>query len=570
MQKLLLVEDDLNVLEHLKTFLKDEWIVITANNGQEGLERFVEHSDIIGILTDLKMPVMDGVEMLQQIRAQPNGQNPLMLVFSGYFSDESIEELNELGKVIKLVKPVSGERLKQVLKAAILFEELNDRGKSAVYEGKKNILVVDDSQGIRQAFKEYFTGSTEYRIYLASDAKQGEEQFVSGTHIDFIFTDIEMGEVNGLQFISRIRSLPKGDMVPVVIMSTYVNQELKKEGESLGVIAYLNKPFNLDSVAKVMKIWIAKSAKLEHSKGSFADVFQKLLSSSTLPEETKSAFRHHIQKYFSDMNLRKDGLLNEIIEREKIENLMIRNNIAMQELSDQKAKIVRMLCHDLSNSITIIKASAMREKKYAEPNANLKNIERILRAVSNVEDMVSQVKTLEAVSTGKESLKLEPVNLLKVLDEVEFTFEEKLNEKKLKLELVKDGNQEYFVEADRISLTNQVLNNLISNAIKFSLEDGVIRILAAKIGKNRIRVSVQDFGIGMPNSLLNDIFSFNEKTSRPGTKNELGTGFGMPLVKSFMDSYGGDIEIESTEKSSATVVHGTTVHLFFKIPVSKW
>ncbi|MFK7827461.1 MAG: response regulator [Oligoflexales bacterium] len=569
MQKLLLVEDDANVLEHLKTFLNDEWIVITASNGQEGAARFLENPDIVGVLTDLHMPIMSGFEMLRKIRMQPNGLKPVFLAFSGYFDDESIESLNELGKVIKLVKPVSGERLKQVMKAAILFEDLGDREKSTDNDRKKNILVVDDSPGIRQAFKEYFVNSPDYHIYLASDAKEGEEVFVSGKQIDFIFSDIEMGEVNGLQFISRIRNLAKGELVPVVIMSTYVNQELKKEGESLGVLAYLNKPFHLESVAKVIKLWIAKSAKQEIGKGSLTDVFQKLLSSSNLPEETKDAFKKRMQKYLNDLNLRKDGLLNEIIEREKIENLMIRNNIAMQELTDQKAKIVRMLCHDLSNSITIIKASALREKKYLEPSANHKNLDRILRAVSNVEDMVSQVKTLEAVSTGKETLKLEPVNLKNIFDEVEFTFEEKLKEKSMKLDFLFDKKQDYFVEADRISLINQVLNNVISNAIKFSLKGGTIRTSIDKMKNNRLKVSIQDYGIGMPETLVRGLFSFNEKTSRPGTNNEQGTGFGMPLVKSFMDSYGGEVKIESTEKSSEEDVHGTIVHLYFKVPESK-
>ena len=570
MQKLLLVEDDVSLLEHLCSYLNDEWEIITASSGEQGVERFAEHQDIAGILTDLHMPGMNGVEMLRKIRKLPYGQQPIVLVFSGFFNDESIDELNDLGKVIKLVKPVSGQRLRQVLKAAIPSEHLTYQEKSTSEnrDEKKNILVVDDSESIRQAFSEYFSESKDYRVYIASDADQGEKLFISIRQIDFIFSDIEMGDVNGLQFVSRIRNLPKGDSVPVVLMSTYVNQQLKKEGESLGVLAYLNKPFNLASVAKVIKIWIAKSAKHGQGKG-LSDVLQKLLASSNLSEETKSLFRKRIQEYMSELTIRKDGLLNEIIEREKIENLMIRNNIAMQELSEQKAKIVRMLCHDLSNSITVIKASALSGKRKPEEKTIHKNLDRILRAVNNVEEMVSQVKTLEAISTGKETLALGPVSLSKIFDEVRFTFEERLKEKNLRLEINMADDGDYFVEADRISLNNQVINNLVSNAIKFSLEGGVIEVSASITEDERVKVSVKDHGIGMPQAIVNHLFSFSEKTSRPGTKNEQGTGFGMPLVKSFMDSYGGSIQVESREKTQDSIDHGTTINLYFKVAGSE-
>ena len=61
-----------------------------------------------------------------------------------------------------------------------------------------------------------------------------------------------------------------------------------------------------------------------------------------------------------------------------------------------------------------------------------------------------------------------------------------------------------------------------------------------------------------------NLFSFTEYTSRTGTMGEKGTGFGMPLVKSFMDLYGGTIEIESREKVKGEEAHGTTFHLYFQ------
>ena len=80
-------------------------------------------------------------------------------------------------------------------------------------------------------------------------------------------------------------------------------------------------------------------------------------------------------------------------------------------------------------------------------------------------------------------------------------------------------------------------------------------------------ISIRDFGVGMSERLLGDLFDLNKKTSRPGTEKESGTGFGMPLIKKFMTAYGGSIAIESTEESANAGDHGTEVRLKLKTGV---
>jgi signal transduction histidine kinase len=67
---------------------------------------------------------------------------------------------------------------------------------------------------------------------------------------------------------------------------------------------------------------------------------------------------------------------------------------------------------------------------------------------------------------------------------------------------------------------------------------------------------------------LKDLFDISKATSRQGTKGEVGTGFGMPLMRKFVHSYGGEIEISSRDKRSFPDDHGTTIKLTLKAAAS--
>ncbi len=123
-----------------------------------------------------------------------------------------------------------------------------------------------------------------------------------------------------------------------------------------------------------------------------------------------------------------------------------------------------------------------------------------------------------------------------------------------------DIDHRYSVMVDRPSFSSSVLNNLLSNAIKFSPKKGRIEIEAKK-KKNKIILTIRDYGNGIPADLLADIFDPSKPTSRPGTDGETGTGFGMPLVHRFMQRYNGTIEIESEVMTEDSKNHGTLIKL---------
>lgn len=128
---------------------------------------------------------------------------------------------------------------------------------------------------------------------------------------------------------------------------------------------------------------------------------------------------------------------------------------------------------------------------------------------------------------------------------------------KIKMDLCKNNPK---ILSEKNSLTLSILSNIITNAIKFSHQSGSI-IITSKTNKEYLTLSVKDDGIGMPAELIENLFDPTKKTTRNGTGGERGTGFGMPLVKTFIDKHKAKIEVNSYEGEN----HGTEFMISFRI-----
>jgi signal transduction histidine kinase len=122
---------------------------------------------------------------------------------------------------------------------------------------------------------------------------------------------------------------------------------------------------------------------------------------------------------------------------------------------------------------------------------------------------------------------------------------------------------ELSVLAEPCALTNSVIGNLVSNAIKFSHSGGSIEIRAHQEG-GMVCVQVCDHGLGMPAEVLNHLFDISKGHSRKGTAGEKGTGFGMPLMRKFVTLFGGRVEVESREQGPQSP-SGTEFRVWLKL-----
>lgn len=248
------------------------------------------------------------------------------------------------------------------------------------------------------------------------------------------------------------------------------------------------------------------------------------------------------------------------IQFNQMKNDQFQKRIAEEESSSLRT-LVHVVCHDIANPLSIISGSHSIAMKTKKEEVLSKSWDRIGRASQAIENIISQVRRMQAMHSGKFKLNLVPVSLESAMSDVLFTFEERAKAKGVRINIA--SRIDFQVLADHVCLVHDVMNNIISNAIKFSEKGQEITVAADKIGA-MIHVKVKDQGIGMPKTIQEDLFSKHKSTSRLGTDKEVGTGFGMPLAKSFMDKFGGEILVTSEEKIADSDNHGTTFELVFK------
>lgn len=224
----------------------------------------------------------------------------------------------------------------------------------------------------------------------------------------------------------------------------------------------------------------------------------------------------------------------------KSKHLEIDKNDLTQRL-EEKQHLLSVLFHDLSNSTTLLSLLsdstilAMKDK-----DGILKNLGRVSGVIENMSELIQHIRKIQSIESGKSNIKLEPVNLDETIDNAIQLVKKRLDKKgqHIRVEFTEGGLE---AMAEPSSLSQSVFTNLITNASKFSPQGSEVLIKVAKQNSS-IQVDIIDQGIGIPNSMIGGLFSFTNETHREGTHGEEGSGFGLPVVKKYMNFYGGDIK----------------------------
>ena len=238
-------------------------------------------------------------------------------------------------------------------------------------------------------------------------------------------------------------------------------------------------------------------------------------------------------------------------------------NRIIQEQRDNIRNLNRIICHDISNPLAVIKLSftqLIHDDDISQKNKKFISVG--LSAMENIKNIIDHTRKLDALEVGKVKLQLQKVNLIEVLQKSINIFEHRFEDKELQFSISVPQEPCYCV-VDQISLQNQVFNNILSNAIKFTSRGQKVDV-QVKCDENFIRVIFSDTGSGIREDIISDIYDHSEKTTMLGTDGEQGTGFGLPIVKSIMDKMDASIEVISRHEDKFPQSHGTSFILSFK------
>ena len=226
-------------------------------------------------------------------------------------------------------------------------------------------------------------------------------------------------------------------------------------------------------------------------------------------------------------------------------------NSRLQNLDVEKDDFISTVTHEMRTPLTSIRA--MTEIIHDNPDLTDEERKRFLATVVDETErmtrLINQVLDLEKLESGQLDFNMERLDICELTREVIESFEGQLKSRDLKVDL-KCGDV-YFINGDYDRLT-QVLNNLISNAIKYSSDSSIIEVLVE--GRQNVMVSVTDHGKGIEAENIDRIFDKFFQARDQTRKKPKGTGLGLSITKRIVNMHEGEIWVKSEVGNGSTFI----------------
>src|SRR6478609_8419223 len=178
-----------------------------------------------------------------------------------------------------------------------------------------------------------------------------------------------------------------------------------------------------------------------------------------------------------------------------------------------------------------------------DKNVRHKFLKKAAKSLDGLDSLVQDLLTLSQIETGDIKMKFDQVDLVKLCEEVVEQFEEKAEQKKITLTLLDSKHSKIFVHADEKRI-DQVITNLISNAINYTPEGGEVTVSFDE-GKKNVTTIVTDTGEGIPKQHLHRIFERFYRVDKSRSRERGGTGLGLAIVKHILEGHNSKAEVQS-------------------------
>jgi len=240
-----------------------------------------------------------------------------------------------------------------------------------------------------------------------------------------------------------------------------------------------------------------------------------------------------------------DGAVKHLVGTVEDTTVASHNRIHIEQINARKNITLEVLAHDLKEPLGMMKLIASSMKEGIAQTGD----ERMINSLAFIQDMCERNLLLVRSMVNKEFLKSSVVEIRKeradlvweLRDVVRFYKRSKLG--KMKHIKFTSSAEQIYLRLDSMKFL-QVINNLISNSIKFTADYGHITLHAEEYEKT-VLITVADDGIGIPEELHAGLFSHLPETLRPGLKGEESGGFGMGIIKAIVDLHQGRIWFKS-------------------------
>jgi signal transduction histidine kinase len=405
-----------------------------------------------------------------------------------------------------------------------------------------DILIAEDSLTQLEQLR-YVLEKNGYNVRIARDG-QSALNMVHSIKPDLLISDIIMPQMDGYTLCSILKQEPAYKDLPIMLLTTLSDPQDVIKGLQCGADNFLTKPYNEAFLLSRIK-YILINREIRKNQAS-SDVSMTIVfgGSKYYINSDKMQIIDLLLSTYENAIIKNDELAAANKELVKLHKEISQKNLELEKLNEEKNKFLRIAAHDLRNPMnaivgltTVLQAA---ESKLSDDE------NEILNAIKNAGqfslDLLNELLDLSIIEAGKIQLNIARYNLPELIISNINLNKTIADNKKIMLSFI-PPLYDITTECDEIKI-EQVLNNLISNAIKFSNPNSTVIIEAVKEEGNAV-ISVIDSGPGIPDNEMDKLFKPFSRTTAKATNSEKSTGLGLSIVKRIIEAHNGKVWVES-------------------------
>ena len=477
---------------------------------------------------------------------------------------------------------------------------------------KPRILVIDDEKVIREGCREVLTLDG-FEVVLAENGEQGLKM-IEKVHFDVVLLDLMMPGISGFDVLSHIKTLHPD--TSIIVITGYATVEHSIEAMKNGAFDFIPKPFSPDQLRVVVFKAIEHTSALKDisNEKSRIRVLINLIANGVMVTDAEKKLVLANPAFMKIMGFKGDDItgrpFTELVQQEQLQQMVeralsmpesevaeiteeleisrngegvtatyvarcrpFRDRIArnlgtitvlsdityLKEINQRQSDFVSMVAHEIRGPMNAVMAQIKVIQDGLAGKVTKKQKEILSRASEKINGLVtlsSELLNLAKRETGLVALERESVKMNELLkDQVDF-HQPGAQAKKIQLKL--DPLPELPPVLVNKQNMEEVLSNLIVNAINYTPEGGKVTV-GARPEKHHVCISVTDTGMGIEKEDLNRIFDRFYRVKNEKARYVIGTGLGLPIVKSIIDAHDGMIRVESKPD------HGSTFYVYIPL-----
>ena len=465
------------------------------------------------------------------------------------------------------------------------------------------ILIVDDTDANRYALRRFVEGAG-YTVIEAATGNGGIEQ-AQQHRPDLIILDVNLPDIDGFTTCRTLKAEPRTSAIPVVqVSASFVRASEQVKGLEGGADAYLTQPVEpivliatIEAVLRARRVQgelremqtqlraALEAAGMETFSIDLPGRTIRRFTGAELDEQRPRAPARPLSEFIDSVHgddrqeltsrieaavaggkryeaeyrtgsaevrwrlerghiitdavgqpVRLIGVSMDVTERKRLEE-------ALLEADHRKDEFLAMLAHELRNPLAPIRNAARVLDQLQPADTQARSMLRVIhRQVDHMARLVDDLLDVSRITSGKIELKNQAVLLSNVIDSAIETARPLIDARNHEL-VVTVAETPIGIHGDHARLT-QALSNVVSNAAKYTERHGRIEISARQEGDAAV-ISVKDNGIGIPPSLLPDVFELFMQGDRALDRAQGGLGIGLALVKRLIELHHGTVHAHS-------------------------